>query len=58
MKARAKNGTEEVTNTKDGEEGDENEDLDMYEDDWDSEGLEGDEELKANGQDDDKATSG
>ncbi len=49
--ARSKKASEGDENMKDGKEEEEDEDLDMYEDEWDSEGLEGDGELEVNERD-------
>ena len=55
--ARSKKANGEDQNMKDGEERDEDEDededVDMYEDEWDSEGLEGAEEVEVNERDED-----
>ena len=52
----AKSKNEEYEDMKDGEEQDEDEDHDMYEDEWDSEGLEGDGELEVNERDEGEGT--
>lgn len=49
--ARSRNPDGMDMNTKGGEEDDEDEDVDVYEDEWDSEGLEGDGEMEVNQRD-------
>ena len=58
--AKGKKANGEDKNLKNGEEEDEdgNEDVDMYEDEWDSEGLEGAGELEAKERDDTEVVSG
>ena len=55
--ARSKKANGEEENLKDGEEDDEDEDVDMYEDEWDSEGLNGDGESEVNERDEAEGTT-
>lgn len=55
---KGKKANDEDKSMEDGEEGDEDEDFNMYEDEWDSEGLEGDAELQVNEQNEDEPTTG